>query len=378
MKKLYRKLFNFFYPYLRGSQLYFIHNKKNISLHIPKKNNDTKDDKICKRIFESFKKMKINDIKKSDVSASSQWQKHIDKDFYPLKESLKENNFVKFKSFLNNFGNWSKYLGVEEQTLIQNYNKNFILRKYLKDHVFLNQLKLWNYFNANRKKISYLQTPKFGNQIGAIFENKYFTTLASFSNEIIASNLNDIIKSLNRPVVAELGAGYGQLAYFLLNKKKSCFIDIDIPETLCLAAYYLMKCFPNKKVFLYGENKLPENFTKKYDLVFLPSYLHKKLKKNSVDLFINKNSLGEMYPNTINAYFKSINKSTKYFFHMNHHIYRNQFDGVKKGLLSEEYPIRKDFKLVSKYPDFLHLIWIDGKLRLENDIFCYLYVKKNF
>ena len=141
----------------------------------------------------------------------------------------------------------------------------------------------------------------------------------------------------------------------------------------------LRQYFDNKKkVFLYGEKSLPENFTKQYDLIFLPSYLHKKLKRNSIDLFINKNSLGEMYPNTINAYFKSINKSAKYFFHMNHHIYRNQFNGVKKGLLSEEYPISKDFKLVSKYPDFLHLIWIDGKLRLENDIFCYLYVKKNF
>ena len=38
-----------------------------------------------------------------------------------------------------------------------------------------------------KKKSIFLSTPKYGNQIGALIEGKYFTTLASFSNEVISS-----------------------------------------------------------------------------------------------------------------------------------------------------------------------------------------------
>ena len=102
--------------------------------------------------------------------------------------------FEQFKDFLNNFGNWNKYLGIEEHKFVQNCSKNFLLRNYLSNYVFKKQLNLWEYFNSYRKNRKFLNTPRHGNQIGAFIDNKYFTTLASFSNEIIANNLLEIIK----------------------------------------------------------------------------------------------------------------------------------------------------------------------------------------
>ena len=163
------------------------------------------------------------------------------------------------------------------------------------------------------------------------------------------------------------------MAYFLTKNKKICFIDIDIPETLSLAAYYLIKCFPQKKIYLYGEKDFNFKNILKYDLIFLPHYKMTSLKNKKIDLIINKNSLGEMYPKTVKAYIKIVNECAEYFFHMNHSVFKNRFLKNKKGLLSNEYPLSKKFKMLCKYPDFLHLIWIDGKVRLENDIFCHLY-----
>ena len=376
MKKILKIIIFLFDAHLKGFLMFFKPNKIKIKLQIPKSHEKINDEKICKRVFESFKKMKNNEKKNSPFSVSSQWRKHIDNDFYPMKQALEKNNFEQFQNFLNNFGNWNKYLGIEEHKFVQNCSKNFLLRNYLSNYVFKKQLNLWEYFNSYRKNRKFLNTPRHGNQIGAFIDNKYFTTLASFSNEIIANNLLEIIKSQKKAVVTEIGAGYGQLAYFLSKNRKICFIDVDIPETLSLAAYYLMKCFPQKKIYLYGEKDFNLKNILKYDFIFLPHYKMNSLKNKKIDLVINKNSFGEMYPKTVKAYIKIINECTRYFFHMNHSVFKNKFLKNKKGLLSNEYPLSKKFKMLCKYPDFLHLIWIDGKVRLENDIFCHLYEKE--
>ena len=60
------------------------------------------------------------------------WQDHIDNDFSFMKKSFEDNNLESFLFFLQNFGNWDKYLGIENQTYIKNYSKNFFFKKILK------------------------------------------------------------------------------------------------------------------------------------------------------------------------------------------------------------------------------------------------------
>ena len=71
---------------------------------------------------------------------ASLWQKHIDNDFHFLIESFKNNDVEKFLYFLQNFGNWEKYLGIENQDLIKKYN-NIFLKNFLQK-IFGGQLKL--------------------------------------------------------------------------------------------------------------------------------------------------------------------------------------------------------------------------------------------
>jgi len=378
-KTLIKKVKKKINPYYQGLIYKFISKSNdNIKIHSPKLiQTSDKDLDITTRIYKSYKKMKDDEPKASNLfRPSKMWQEHINKDYKILNESLQKDDLSKFSFFLSNFGNWENSLGIENNILVKKFEKNYFLKEYLINVLFGKQLKLWKYFNNEKKNISNLNLPTHGNQVGAYID-KNFVVVGSFFSEIYGSFLNNLISKKERPIVADLGAGYGKLAFYTLNKRKNfCFLDFDLPETLCLAAYFLMKTWPNKKTLLYGEEKYSIEKNNIYDLIFMPSYEITKLQENSIDLFINKNSLGEMTSDVVRNYLQYICKSTKYFLHMNHDINRNKFDDGAEGLLGHEYPIdAKKFDLIFKYPDLGNLTYFDGTLDLESDIFVYLYKK---
>jgi putative sugar O-methyltransferase len=381
MKNLMSKIIRGLYPYWKGLIILF-YKKDNpiIKLNIVKPFiTDSSDNFLINRIFTSYKKMKKSQLSAHKIyQPSTLWKNHLEKDYKIMQESYLSNDYKKFSFFLKNFGNWNKYLGIEHNILLKKYNKNFILRKYLKSEIFDKLFKTWKYFNNTEKEIKDLNSPEYGNQIGAYLNNN-FVTIGSFFNDIIAKLLIPYIAK-KRVVVADLGGGYGKLGYYLLKKEKNfCFIDFDLPETLCLASYYLMKVWPKKKALLYGEKVFTSHDLKLFDLIFMPSFEIKKLKENSIDLFLNKNSLGEMNPNLATHFISYICKSTNFFFHMNHEKIHNNFKNNVKSLINSDYPINnKKFKLLFRYPDLGHILYTGKFDFVNNDIFMYLYKKNSF
>ena len=371
-------------PYL--NQLKYIHDPGSKYIEITCPNYQLpiarEDEIVVKRIFESFRKMKLSQQTSSDLyKPSSAWQKHLDKSYNYLLDGIQSNDIKKFHFFLNNFGAWKEYHGIESNTLLNSKNKTILGRHFLKNVLFHQNLQLWLWFYNSRKPLSSLSYPRFGNQMGAYIKNEFgdktFVGAGSFFNEIYGSILASLIDDFERPVVADLGAGYGKLAYFTLRDIKDfCFIDFDLPEILCLAAYYLMKVWPDKKVLLYGEEDFSKNSFNKYDMIFMPSFMIDKLKPKTIDLFLNKNSLGEMNPEAVDNFMKYINLSTEYFFHMNHDIFPNIYKDGKKGRLGYEYPVDiRDFKLIMRYPDIGHMLY-NGSFDRYMDIFFYLYQRR--
>lgn len=374
-------------PYL--SQFKYIHNPGGgyIELYCPaykEPDNSPAEKIIVERIFNSFRKMKLAQLNDRDVyKPATIWQNHLDKSYNYLVDGAKENDVTKFHFFLSNFGAWKSYHGIESNTLLNAKNRTFIGRHYLKNVLFHQNLQLWKWFYNSRKTLSRLAYPKYGNQMGAHIKDEngdeVFIGSGSFFNEIYGSTLANLIDDVKRPVVADLGGGYGKLAYFTLRDfNNSCFIDFDLPETLCLAAYYLMKVWPDKKVLLFGEADFKASSLNEYDMIFMPSSMIEKLEPNCIDLFLNKNSLGEMDSEAAINYIKYISLSAKYFFHMNHDIYPNIYEENKRGLLGYEYPINlKDFKLIMRYSDVGHMLH-NGSFDSYMDIFFYLYEKRCF
>lgn len=354
--------------------------KTQISLHCPDYISPSKDKselEIVERIFHSFRKMKEDQKNVSNLyQPSLMWQEQLDKSYSYLASGLNANDVNKFHFFLANFGSWKTYHAVESTTLIRDNMKSLRGRRYLKNDIFYNQLKTWNWFYNDRKPVSRLNYPTYGNQVGAYIDN-IFVGPGSFFNEIYGSLLNELISDIEHPVIADLGAGYGKLAYFTLRDIDNfTFIDFDLPETLCLAAYYLTKVWPDKKALLYGEEDYSSGIHGQYDLIFMPSYEICKLGQSSIDLFINKNSLGEMTKEAAANYIYYITRATRYFFHMNHDIHPNIYSDNGHGLLGYEYPIPMDrFKLLFRYPDLGHIL-SHGRMDFSKDIFLYLYERR--
>lgn len=366
-------------PFLLGTR-YTIHSPaaKRITLHCPEYVNPSQDRdevRIVERIFQSYKRMKEDQSTVSDLFLpSSLWQEQLDSSYSYLIEGRKNNDLQQFHFFLSNFGTWKKYHGVESGLLIRSNMSSVIRRNYLKNTVFFDQLNLWNTFCGTPKPVSRLSYPTYGNQAGAYIDGE-FVGPGSFFNEIYGAMLGEIISDTPRPVVADLGGGYGKLAFFTLRDVDDfCFIDFDLPETLCLAAYYLMKTWPEKRALLYGEEEYSQGQHDKYDLIFMPSYEIGKAGENSIELFMNMNSLGEMTGPAASNYVGHIARSAKYFFHLNHEVYPNIYSDGSRGLLGYEYPVPKDkFKLLLKCPDMGHTLFGGGAYI---DIFLYLYQRK--
>jgi len=375
-KRLIKTLKKKLYPYIKGFLLVITLKKTNFKIHISKNNKiDNRDIPLAERIFKSYKQIKSEQENKSELyKPSSLWQSHIDNDYNYLLESYKNNDLEKFLFFLQNFGNWEKYLGVEGQDLIKKYNKNLFLKTFLTKEIFEGQLNLWKFFNKN-SSVAELEMPMHGNQIGAKIDNK-FMVVGSFMNDVYAKNLINYLENQENRII-ELGGGYGKFAYYILkNAKNFTYIDFDIPETLTLASFYLSKCFPNKKNFFYGESKFNNKIANDYDLIFLPPWEIESLENDTINLAINKNSLGEMEPKTAKNYLNQIHRTSKYFFSMNHEYFRNHFTDGQKSLVNREYNLDRKFKELIRYPDLGHLIHEGNKIDHDSNIFFYIY-KKN-
>lgn len=279
------------------SARYLVHNPAgSIVLHCPEYvAPDRVDRALTERILRAFKKMKADQRQQSRCyQPSAMWQAFLDDAYTGLAAGFKHDDLDAFHFFLANFGTWKQDTAVESITFIRDAMGSVLGRRYLQNRVFLHQLKIWTWFYNGRKPLACLTYPRHGNQAGAFIEG-LFVGMGSFFNEIYGSLLAELLRGLDRPVVAELGAGYGKLSYFTMREvKDSAYIDFDLPETLCLASYYLMKTYPDKKALLYGEADYAPHAHGRYDLIFMPSWEIEKVGHETVDLFINKNSLGEM------------------------------------------------------------------------------------
>tara|TARA_B100001175_G_scaffold281939_1_gene260663 strand:+ start:1024 stop:2202 length:1179 start_codon:yes stop_codon:yes gene_type:complete len=378
-KRFLKTIIKKIYPYLKGLLFTLLIKENKFKIISPKKNIiDKSDIELAKRIFDSYKAMKSYQKNVHRFyKPSSMWQKHIDSDFAFMKKSLEENNIDNFLFFLQNFGNWDTCLGIEHQLLIKNYSKNPLLKKFLSNELFQGQREVWSYYNQKKREFSNLNFPRIGNQNGAEVENN-FLVYGSFFSSIHADIIDKYLKNDNHNIIADLGGGYGKLAYYVLkNQNKFTYIDFDIPETLVLASYFITKSFPNKKPFIFGEEEFKNDFIKNYDLIFLPNWEIEKIKPNSFDIFMNKNSLGEMEPDSAHNYINHIHRTSKYFFSINHEFLRNKFDNGQSSLLNKEYNINNQFKELIRYPDLGHLIYENNQtINLDSDIFFYIFEKK--
>ncbi len=142
--------------------------------------------------------------------------------------------------------------------------------------------------------------------------------------------VDDITKNINfnkenRNIIFDIGSGYGGLDRVLYNYiPNSCFILLDLPETLILTSYFIKYNFPDKKIALLDDiiDKIDqfEKLIQEYDFIIIPPSIAKNIPNESIDLVINSASLAFMSKEYLEYYLKHINRTLKkdaYFYSLN-------------------------------------------------------------
>jgi len=185
----------------------------------------------------------------------------------------------------------------------------------------LHDYRVWRNLNDEPDPAS-LRVPPFGDSWGYVIEDTLVTQLACRHHNL-AMFCKSLLQRVSKPVVVEIGGGFGGMASFLCsNQPDITYINFDLPDTLLLSSFYLSSAFPDRSIAYFGAsdpatvlNSLKSN---KYEIILYPSFCLPHLPERSVDLFINTRSLSEMPHKTVSEYLDQVGRACRgYFFHEN-------------------------------------------------------------
>lgn len=167
-----------------------------------------------------------------------------------------------------------------------------------------------------------LHIDDFGNPYGMVVDGAFLRTGCDYQYYYAHRVAELLDVTGEKAAVAELGGGIGGFAYFL-NKARPTgltYVNLDLPEILCISSYQLMNLFPDKRALLYGEiSDINSASIAAHDMALLPSFVIEGLEIDSVDVSFNSYSLAEMDSPTIQNYAHHLSRITrKAILHVNH------------------------------------------------------------
>ncbi len=195
--------------------------------------------------------------------------------------------------------------------------------------------------------LSELDIPLIGQPWGYRI-NEINLHLLSHEYHYEAYNLARLVKDHPRPVVLEIGGGFGGLAYYLKrNNQDITYVGLDLPENIALQTYYLSHSFPESRILTFSgemEKSIDLETLKIYDFILLPNFCISWFPEESVEVIVNINSFSEMSMATIVEYFKYIDViGGLYLYHQN--LFTGRLDG-HYGIPMQEFPELQNFRTV--------------------------------
>jgi putative sugar O-methyltransferase len=135
----------------------------------------------------------------------------------------------------------------------------------------------------------------------------------------ISQDLANSIRELNaidrytpigtRTRIAELGAGYGRLAFAALSYARVRYFVFDIPPALYVSQWYLARLFPDRKIFpfqRFADFRAVEAELEQAEIAFLTPNQIALFPDGYFDVFASISTLPEMRPSQIDNYLSLI------------------------------------------------------------------------
>jgi hypothetical protein len=192
-------------------------------------------------------------------------------------------------------------------------------------------------------KLSKLSPPKEFGETGFLINGVIVNhDTYGYLERIFAMQKMGVIDKLlgkSRPIVLEIGSGYGALTYYIKQLIPGCvYICLDLPECLIFSALYMTRF--NDDGLLFDATSTSDQIIR-HGTTFVPNYMFDRLTESElkIDLAINTLSMSEMSEDQVSSYCRGIVKMLKddgMFFEQNH-------DNRHVGLIYAKETISKFF-----------------------------------
>jgi putative sugar O-methyltransferase len=150
---------------------------------------------------------------------------------------------------------------------------------------------------------------------------------------------------------AELGAGYGRLAYVVLSILKDRnpkYCIIDIPPALCISQRYLASVFPDLQVFRFRDFERFSDVEREFNecgLAFLLPHQIELLPSDSFDVFVSTATFPEMTSERIENYFRQIHRlCAGVFYNKQRKSKFNRYDNVETHWA--DFPVSRNWEMI--------------------------------
>lgn len=365
IQKLYKKICRKLSSHILQRVLFYVketelRNDKNNDLNqvdkcfAPRKNDILADPDKIRRIVSAYQKaIAVQAVSDDCFQVGNEWLPIYEKNMGSVMSALKDGDIKALQEIYDNFMRHPSSTGLHGMPADMHkcYFSGTISLKYKKWFLYdsLHRINLWKGLMGDSGSLEQLDSPMIGNPYG-YYVDGHFIKVCSDYQHYYATCINRMTSDnseAERRVIIELGGGFGGMSYYFnRDSKNKVYVDIDLPENLALASFYLMHALPEKKVFLFGEGELTAETFKNYDIIMLPNFEVKKIPTNSTDLVYNSYSLAEMPESSITCYVNELSRALKpagYFYHVNH---------TRESLVkADEFGIEKNnFVLLHKTP----------------------------
>jgi hypothetical protein len=165
----------------------------------------------------------------------------------------------------------------------------------------------WKTLTGDRFPLHALAGPEIGNPFGIMIGGTLVRAGAvyqHYSAHKIASYLFSA-----KATVAEFGGGFGGMAYYLLRDQPGIkYVDFDVPESLALTSYYLLRSFPHLKFLLHGESAITAEALASADVVLMPLFEMESLPSESVEVVFSSHAMSDISQEAMSVYLKTISR----------------------------------------------------------------------
>lgn len=167
-----------------------------------------------------------------------------------------------------------------------------------------------------------LQGPEVGNPFGIVLGDVFIPNGAEHQHYGARRITN--ITGKRDAVIIEIGGGYGAMAYYLLRDSPQVkYWNFDLPESLALAAYYLLRSFPEKRTLLYGESPGTISNFDDYDIVLMPLFELSRMPSHCADMVFSAHAMSDLSEKVLNVYLEHVQQLTRKYF-----LYQGMYDAA--------------------------------------------------